>query len=857
MIDEQVSHYQLLEHLGEGGMGVVYKAQDLRLGRTVALKFLPPETSRDAIAKERFIREARAASALDHPNICTIYEVDETADGRLFLAMAHYTGENLRQRLAARGALPVADAIAIALQVARGLAAAHAAGIVHRDIKPANVMLPPGAEAKILDFGLAKIGQDPRQLTRTGSTMGTLAYMSPEQAQTGAADARSDLWALGVILYEMLGGQAPFTAAGEAAVLYRIVHEEPKPLADRRGDLPGVVEVVAALLQKDPQERLQSAAELVTALDSLARGSALAATAVVGTASLRSRQLLPSRRRRRWRWSAAAVLAVALASGAWYALSRPPQSTSTNLAVLPFRNLTGDASRDYFAEGLSSVLTQQLAAISGLNVVGRSETASYREGERPARDIARELGVSALVTGEVVRLDGERLRAQANLLSPESGQIRWSAPAEGTPEEIMRWQARIAEEIADELRLALTSAERKRLGRRPTDSPEAYDLYLRAVRLFDDWEKPQTPDMQIALLERALELDRRFALAQAALSRALLLAYDSDRDAAHLQRAITAADAALAVDSGEPDARLARAAALRRTGRGAEAIGELLQLVAMHPQHDAAYVELADAYKELGEPAKREASLRQSIAIRPEYWSHWLRLGGTLLDAGSYDQAREAYEKAHELAPAMLAPRQNLAVLEIVSGNYEAAIRRYEELPNPGSDAATQTNLGTAYFYTGDLVKAERAFATAIRLEPKAAMHHANLADVLSRSGRAADAKAEYSAAAALAEQELLLNPSSERRQLRHAFYLAKAGECARAGVVASAVAARMQASASSAHTLAQVHACCGRRHEALRAVHEALRLGYSAKVLRDEDEFSTLREDAEFLQLLEAAARQ
>jgi serine/threonine-protein kinase len=863
---ERVSHYQILEELGGGGMGVVYKALDVRLERTVALKFLPPHMTRDPIAKERFAREARAASALDHPNICTIYEVDETPDGRLFLAMAYYQGENLRQRIS-RGAVPLAEALAIALQVSRGLAAAHAAEIVHRDIKPANIMLPKGAEAKILDFGLAKLGRDPKQLTRTGSTMGTLGYMAPEQVSTGAYDARSDLWSLGVLLYEMLAGHAPFQGEHEATLLYRIVNDEPPPLAGPHGEFPrGVEAVLEMLLAKDPDQRFQSAAALSTALDSLARGGSLAETSVVKTGSMRMR-VRPVERRappRRAPWPVLAALGiVALGAGSWYAVERSraapavtARGAAVSLAVLPFRNLTGDAALDYFAEGLSSVLTQQLASISGLNVVARSESASYRGSDRSVKEIGRELGVTALVTGEVVSVGGDRLSAQTSLVSPETGQIRWSGPtAEGTPEEILRWQTKIAEEIADELSLSLTSAQKKRLNKRPTDSPEAYDLYLRALRLFDDWEGAQTPDVQVALLEKATELDPKFVLAHAALSRALLVAYGSDRDSERLVRAVKAAETAVALDAAEPDARLARAAALRATGRNAEAISDLLQLVAMNPRNDAALTELASAYSQAGNPGRQEANLRQALNVRPDFWSHWNALGVALLDIGGYREAREAFEKASLLAPAMLAPRQNLAILEIVEGNYAAAIERFQALPNPGSDASTQTNLGTAYFYTGRLEEAERAFRTAVRLEPKQPLYRRNLADVLLQLKRLEEARAEYLRAAALAEEQLAVNPS-ESLQLRHAFYLSRAGECTRAVAAANAVAARIELTANSAHSLAQTLAGCGQKREALGYLGRALELGYSAKRVRDQDEFAALRGDPEFDRLLAGAAQ-
>jgi Flp pilus assembly protein TadD len=275
----------------------------------------------------------------------------------------------------------------------------------------------------------------------------------------------------------------------------------------------------------------------------------------------------------------------------------------------------------------------------------------------------------------------------------------------------------------------------------------------------------------------------------------------------------------------------------------------------MNPRNDVAMVELAGAYNQIGDAGKREANLRECIAIRPEYWSHWNALGAALLDVGSYEQAREAFDKASSLAPKMLAPRQNLAALEIAQGNYEAAIKLYEALPNQGSDSSTQTNLGTAYFYTNRLEEAERAFRTAIRLEPKSALHHRNLADVLLRQQRPDEARDEYRRAAILTGEELAVNPST-RQQLKYAFYLAKAGDCERGLTAAAAVAGQMEPTASSAHTLAQIYAGCGRRQQALRSLEQALQLGFSAKLVRDEDEFAALRGDPEFDRLLASAAQ-
>lgn len=274
MIGTTVSHYKIFEKLGGGGMGVVYKAQDTRLKRTVALKFLPPELTRDEEAKQRFVHEAQAASALDHPNICTVHEIDETDEHQMFISMACYDGKTLKSRIA-KGGLKTEEAVDIAIQVAQGLQKAHDKGIVHRDIKPANIIITSDGIVKILDFGLAKLsGRTP--LTKTGTTMGTAAYMSPEQARSEAVDGRTDIWSLGVVLYEMLTGKRPFESEYEQALVYSILNEEPKPMRELRPEVPEATEKICRrAMAKGEKARYQTAAELITDLKAFETGNQL------------------------------------------------------------------------------------------------------------------------------------------------------------------------------------------------------------------------------------------------------------------------------------------------------------------------------------------------------------------------------------------------------------------------------------------------------------------------------------------------------------------------------------------------------------------------------------------------------
>src|SRR5512140_654564 len=363
-----VSHYRILQKVGSGGMGVVFKAEDSRLKRTVALKFLPPDLSSDPEAGERFLREAQTASALDHPNICTVYEVGQGEEGQLFISMAYYEGMTLKEKIGF-GRLTVEEACTIAIQVARGLAEAHTHGMVHRDIKPANIFVTKGNIAKILDFGLAKLRGD-LALTRPGSTVGTVAYMSPEQTQGLDTDERTDLWALGVILYEMLAGTRPFKGDHEAAVMYEVLNSEPLPLTFIRSDVPEEInDLISRLLKKDPARRIGSAEAVIGALET-------------------ARTPKPAKR------------------------SEPEERS---IAVLYFENMSPDKENDYFCAGIADDIITDLSKIKELKVVSRNDVLPFKNKEINTREVGQALHVNYILEGSV-RKAGTRVRITAQLV---------------------------------------------------------------------------------------------------------------------------------------------------------------------------------------------------------------------------------------------------------------------------------------------------------------------------------------------------------------------------------------------------------------------------------------------------------
>ena len=507
MIGKTISHYTILEHLGSGGMGVVYKARDLKLDRTVALKFLPPELTSDLETRRRFVHEAKAASGLDHPNICTIHDIGEAEEGRTFIVMAYYEGETLKQRLT-RGPLESAEAIDIAIQIVSGLTQAHERGIVHRDIKPANIILTSDGTATIVDFGLAKLsGVD---LSRSTSGKGTIAYMCPEQIRGHTVDQRCDLWALGVVLYEMLSGCLPFKGEYAEPLMYSVVNEEPLPLVHARSDVPDELRtIVDRLLRKDLAERYQSGSELLTDLQSLAERR--------GTRAAAQRPGILRRRRpgKRFAYGAAAVLALALLLSLGWSSIFPERGRGNLVIVLPATNISESAEQEWFADAMTDALTTQLAQVSGLRVISLSTAMKYRGTQKTPPAIADELGVDYLVEASSSPA-GERIDLSVRLVDPTVDEYVWAKTYKSAPRAVFLLVGEIAQAIAAELGADLTSEERRRFARLRAVDPEAYELCLKGNAHLNMFTKEETEAATVCF-EKALEVDSSCAQAHVGL----------------------------------------------------------------------------------------------------------------------------------------------------------------------------------------------------------------------------------------------------------------------------------------------------------------------------------------------------
>ena len=504
MIGKTVSHYKILEKLGSGGMGEVYKAQDTKLKRSVALKFLPSDLTRDPDAKKRFIHEAQAASALQHTNICTIYEINETETGQLYISMEHLRGKTLKDKITEE-TLSIEEILDIITQAARGLEKAHKKGIVHRDIKPANIMITEDGTIKIVDFGLAKLAGQTK-LTKTGSTLGTVAYMSPEQTQGTDIDQRTDIWALGVILYEMLSGVHPFQGDYEQAVVYSILNEDPKPLTDCNPEIPSSIEqVVSKSIEKKSDQRYQTTGELLDDLKSISAGIVPEEI----KARLRKAKL---RKRKRWiLYAMGAVCIIAIAT-ALILISRQAKVIDS-IAVLPFKNLTGNAEQEFFVDGVTDELIGQLGQISRLNrVISRTSVMQYKETDKSLQEIARELKVDAIIEGTVFEAgDSVRVRLELIDVLPEEKNL-WGVTCKRAKSDVLVLYNDVARAIAVEIRVGLTPAEETHFASAPQINPEAYEAYLKGMSYFYRLN-PQDLEVAMHYFESSLDKDPDFALA--------------------------------------------------------------------------------------------------------------------------------------------------------------------------------------------------------------------------------------------------------------------------------------------------------------------------------------------------------
>ncbi len=664
--------YTIERELGEGGMGVVYLAHDPTLDRKVALKFLPPDIAEDDLARQRFHREALAAAAIDHPFLCHIHEIGEV-DGKAFIAMEYVEGQTLRDRLK-KGPLPLAEALSVAEEVAEALGEAHARGIVHRDIKPSNIMQTLGGHAKVMDFGLARstladtgdAWKDLQTLTETGTTLGTTGYMSPEQMEGAPGDARSDIFAFGVVFYELLTGKNPFKKATPLATMTAIVTQNAPPL---RGQVDGATremdELLERMLARNPDDRIQSASEIRDALRDL-QGPRLERRA--GT--------------KRMMATLVGTAAVLLGVVVFFLPDRSRLNVEQSVAVLPFVNVSGNPDNEYFSDGITEELINALAQLPGLRVPARTSSFALKGLSIPIGQIADTLGVAHVLEGSVQR-DGNRVLITARLVDAQTDSQIWSETFERELDDIFAVQREIATAIADQLRVSLSVDQETRLATAATESTGAYEAYLRGRFL---WNQRTGESLRnaIAQFQRAIDLDSDYAEAYSGLADSYLLVdiYDPDPEAvdyrANYERALDAARRAVSLAPELATARASLGLALGLIGDWELAEEELASAISLNPGLATAHRGYSVHLASIGRANEGVPSAERALELDPLSRGNSYNLGNVYRLAGMSDQAIEQFQATTELNPGWLTGWFNLATELLEAGRYEEGLEAWE-----------------------------------------------------------------------------------------------------------------------------------------------------------------------------------
>jgi non-specific serine/threonine protein kinase len=653
-------------------MGVIYKAQDIKLNRLVALKFLPRAVTADSEEKQRFIQEAQAASALNHPSIITIYEIDEI-DGEAFISMEYVDGGSLKNLLS-ESQVPLDRFLEIASAVTEGLSRAHQMGIIHRDIKSENILLTSDGRSKITDFGLAKL-KGSGTITLAGKVLGTAAYMSPEQVQGEELDARSDIFSLGIVFYELLTGQLPFKGMHPMAIMYSIVNEEPLTPSQVREDIPRPLEnVISTALRKKKEERYQSLDLMLEDLKKVQSGTL--------------------------------VLAVPAAE-------KPPLKT---VAVLPFEDLSPTKENEYLANGMADEIITDLSQIGSLKVTPRSSVLGYQANVKDLKEIGKELQVEYVLQGSIKKF-GEKIRITAQLTSVSEGFHLWAEKFDGELKDIFEIQDHVSQEIVSALKLKLTPSEIREMVKKPTANVEAYDFYLKGRDYYSQGDKTNI-DFAMRMFEKALEVDPDFALAYAGLGDAYVTKYMAyfDKSATWLDEAERTCKRALNLDSSLPEAHRALGRVYQFRRKYPEAEKEFQTAVQVRPDYAEGHRSLAWLFLEQGALDKAILVGKKVLETRPLDKETYLLLGLIYQDQKNDRQALEMFDKAIDIAPDYFRAYYQKGQIYQRMGDYKTAMENYQKALQFGLEPNLHIDLGWTYLLEGQLDAAVESFKKSIEL---------------------------------------------------------------------------------------------------------------------------------------------
>ena len=868
MPGKHISHYELAEKLGEGGMGVVYKAWDLTLGRPVALKFLPGHLADSPEQVTRFRQEARAISAVNHPNIATIYEISE-AEGQCFLALEYLAGGTLEtalQQLKTAGQpLSLEQALDYAVQIAEALAHAHAHGVIHRDIKTANMLFTESGALKVTDFGLAKLAEG-SSVTQTGTVMGTPATMSPEQAQGVEVDERTDIFSAGVVMFELFSGQRPFRGANPTAMLYQVVHAAAPPLSEYRlGTPPTLERIVAKALEKDRAARYQKAADLAADLRALRRellSGSFTGRSVQETVAMTA---APARSAGKRRWLAAGILAAFIVAGmgAWagwpalrdraaatlsglHARSLP---TEKRLAVLPFRNLGGSANDQAFVDGLREMVISKLTRLErpggSLLVVVSPDEVQAKEISSAA-DAAKRLGANLVMTGSVVQA-GQQPQLIVNLEDPQTLTVLRSETIDASHPDLTVEAAKLVRL----LELEMSAGTRQALQAGDSPNPDATRFYAEGRGYMLRPDRIENLDLAAGAFRDALMKDSNYALAWAGLAEALWQKYQIQKEPGLLAEASGHASRAVQLNRGLAAVHITLGQIRLSQGDNEAAAKALQAALALEPANGGALKVLGDVYGAMRRYEEAEATYRKAIELRPSDPAAYNYLGRFYFNRERLPNAELSFRRAIELTPDSYLAHSNLGVIYLQMGRYSEALEQLEKSVSIAPNARGYTNLGAAYYYLKRYQDAVAPFRRAVEIAPKNSTYWGNLADAYRWAPDLRDqAPAAFRRAIELLEQEIQVDPRNPRLRARLGMYYASIGERPRA---LSEIAEALRLDSSQAYVqyrAALVDEQLGDHEGALKALDLALKAGQPMADILAAPPLEQLRKDPRFARM-------
>ena len=870
--------YRIEQLLGQGGMGRVYKAYDKELDRNVAIKVVREGAISQGDALKRFKQELVLASKISHRNILRIHDMGLVGTLR-FISMAYVEGSDLQHIIKDNPKMPLERVLNFSKQIAEALAAAHAEGVVHRDLKPQNVLVDKNDQIYICDFGLAKSFEEGAiGMTRTGAFLGTPRYMSPEQVEGKPADNRADLYAFGLIMYEMVVGDVPFTGDSTLKVMYQRIQEKPKSPKAIKPDLPNwIVRIIMRCLERDPADRYQNAYEIISDIQGSTSTSgssgSRAGISRIGADTQSVVIQLPRFTERKWIPITAGVvllLAILFAippirhlipgfkpsgisgsseSGGGGVAGIPPIMSGKYVAVLPFKVLGDEQALGYIAEGLNESLTAKLFQIKDLKLAPDSQMSKISSKDTP-QEIGRRLGSNLLVTG-TVQGTPEKMSVIVTLENVADGKRVWTNQFTGVPSEILTLEDQISGQIVTALDVKATNEELALSNSHPTDNADAYDYYLRGKNALRGQQDEKNEEAAVGLFQQAIAKDPSFGLAYSGLANASLAIDAVKKDPLWSDRATSAAQQALRLNDNAAEVHFTMGRVYLATGKTQEAVAEIQRALKLEPNSDEGYLTLGGSYLAMGRGEDAIAAYQKAIQLNEYYWLNYNRLGEAYQRLGQYDKALAAFQKITQLEPDNAAGYDNVGYVLLQQGKYAESIPYFQKaIGLVPSYATTHSNLATAYFDLKRYDEAIKEYQKAVELNPNNDLLVGNLGDAYRMAGQKDKADAAYDDAIKLAYKGLQVNPHSSEAMTSLAIYYAHKGDAKQSVTFIDRARAIDKESLDILYADVEVKALAGRPDDALKSLKLALQKGTAFSDAANDPDLASLKTRPEWAQL-------